>query len=115
MEYIRIDVKDKINSPSALTREQGKIIFDNIVETIDRGVGVELDFTDIESLITPFLNVAIGKLYEKYDSQKLREFLKPINIPSGKVSSFNLVIENAKNYYKDKAKFDETVKDVIDT
>ncbi|NLO08871.1 MAG: STAS-like domain-containing protein [Clostridiales bacterium] len=114
MEFKIINVKNEINSPSALTREQGKIIFDNIVETIDNGIGVELDFNDIESLITPFLNVAIGKLYEKYDSQKLNEYLKPKNIPSGKVSSFNLVIENAKKYYSNKLAFDETIKDVID-
>lgn len=114
MEYINVNIKDEINSPSALTREQGNVIYNCIVSLIEQDKGAELDFCDIESLITPFLNVAIGKLYEKYDSPKLQEHLKIINVPSGKASSFNLVIENAKKYYKDKDRFEEIVKDVID-
>ena len=114
MEFVTVNIKDKIQSPSALTREQGNIIYNCIVSILENGKGVQLDFGEIESLITPFLNVAIGKLYEKYDSPKLQECLKPINVPSGKASSFNLVIENAKKYYKDRSKFEKIVKDVID-
>ena len=115
MKEVCINVKDTINSPSALTREQGGIIYNIIREKILGGYKVELDFQDVESLITPFLNVAIGKLYEDFSSEDLQEKLKVINIPQGKSSSFKIVIENAKKYYADKKMFNEIVEDVVDT
>ena len=61
---ITINIRQKIGSSSALTREQGKIIYDALIDNFQNGNHVTLDFSNIESLITPFLNVAIGKLYE---------------------------------------------------
>lgn len=114
MNEICINVKDTINSPSALTREQGRIVYNIIKEKILEDTKVELDFQDVESLITPFLNVAIGKLYEDFSSEELQEKLKVVNIPQGKSSSFKVVIENAKKYYADKQTFSEIVEDVVD-
>ena len=114
MSKVTINVKEKIESPSALTREQGKIIYDEIISNINSGNSICLDFSDIESLITPFLNVAIGKLYEKYSSEELNKFIEFANIPSGKAASFNLVINNAKRYYSSKNNFEKIVKDAID-
>jgi len=99
IKTICINVKDTINSPSALTREQGRIIHKIIKEKILGGYKVELDFQDVESLIILFLNVAIGKLYEHFSSEDLQERLKVINIPQGKSLYFNIVIENAKKCY----------------
>ncbi|MBQ9766712.1 MAG: STAS-like domain-containing protein, partial [Lachnospiraceae bacterium] len=96
---ITINVKEKINSPSALTREQGQIIYDDIISSFSKGDSVILDFADIESLITPFLNVAIGKLYEDYSSEELKQLLDIQNFPPEKVSSFNVVTANAKRFY----------------
>lgn len=114
MSKITINVKQKINNPSALTREQGKIIYDDLIKNMQVGNEIILDFGDVESLITPFLNVAIGKLYENYSSEEIKEHLTIINIPAGKTSSFNLVISNAKRYYANHSSFEETVKDTID-
>lgn len=79
-----INVKEKINSPSALTREQGQLIYDDIISSFSKGDSVILDFADIESLITPFLNVAIGKLYENYSSEELKKLLDIKNFPRRK-------------------------------
>lgn len=113
-EKITINVREKINSPSALTREQGKIIYNEIIASINSGNSICLDFSDIESLITPFLNVAIGKLYENFSSEELSRFIEFSNIPQGKAASFNLVINNAKRYYASSNNFEKIVKDAID-
>lgn len=113
-KYITIDVENAIGSPSALTREQGEIVYDMIKDKIALGENVLLDFGNIESLITPFLNVSIGKLYKDFSSETLKERLKILNVPEGKVSSFNLVIENAKRYYKDQQGFNRLVEEEVD-
>lgn len=113
MNTTTINVKEVIGSPSALTREQGQLLLEEIRGVFAAGDKVIVDFAEIESIITPFLNIAIGKLYEDNTSDMLKENLKLQNVPKGKVASFNLVIENAKRYYANQGEFAQTVKDVI--
>ena len=108
------NVAELIESPSALTREQGSVVYNVIVPLLRNGENITLDFADVESLITPFLNVVIGKLYEDFSSEQLNDQLKISNLPEGTRAKFKLVIENAKKYYTDKELFEKNVEAVID-
>lgn len=109
-----VNIAKLIKSPSALTREQGMVVYDVIVSALKENSFITLDFGDVESIITPFLNIAIGKLYEDYDSNELSAHLEIIHIPDSANRKFQLVIDNAKIYYSDKKKFDKVVKEVMD-
>lgn len=100
-----INVKEVIGSPSALTREQGQLLLEEIRGVFAAGDKVIVDFAEIESMIISFLNIAIGKLYEDNTSDLLKENFKFQNIPKWKAVSFNLVIENVKRYYANQGKF----------
>lgn len=113
MEVTSIKVMPLIESPSALTREQGNLLYEKIISELQQGKRVELDFQDIESIITPFLNVSIGKLYERYSSEELRELLSIKNRPEGTTSKFQTVINNAKAYYTNKEVVEKTVQEVV--
>lgn len=113
MDVVTLNVASLINSPSALTREQGAILYSQIMTNLNSGNKVILDFVDIESLITPFLNVSIGKLYESFNSEQLNAQLEIKNQPDGTNSKFQMVIANAKQYYFNKSAFTEAVEDVI--
>lgn len=113
METITINIASLIQSPSALTREQGKIVYDEIIRNLNTGDKVILDFKEIESIITPFLNVSIGKLYENYNSDQLNTQLEVKNPPEGTTSKFQMVIKNAKQYYSNKGAFNKVVEEVI--
>lgn len=108
-----INVADVINSPSALTQEQGEVIYSLICNAIDQQNNIELDFGAIESMISPFLNNAIGKLYGNYSSDTINAHLKLLNFPEAKKSTLKVVTENAKKFYANKKEFKATVKDVI--
>lgn len=110
---VNINIADKLSNSSALTREQGQIIYDIIFPLLEKNNEVTLDFSGIESIITPFLNVAIGKLYENYSSSQLQRLLHVENVPSGMNSKFSLVIENAKNFYSNSKAFIEAKKEVL--
>lgn len=103
MNIETVKIYDIIDSPSALTRSQGQLIYSILKDNIDKQIKTALDFSDIESIITPFLNVAIGKLYDTYSSEILQQYLILSNVPNGSESKFTLVIENAKKYYSTKA------------
>lgn len=113
MNTVTLNIASLIGSPSALTREQGSIIYTQIIQNLNSGNKVILDFQDIESLITPFLNVSIGKLYETYNSTQLNAQLEIKNPPEGTNAKFQMVIANAKQYYSNKNAFTKVVEDVI--
>lgn len=108
-----INVADTIQSPSALTQEQGDIIYALICDAINHKEIVVLDFGTVESMISPFLNNAIGKLYGTYSSKEINDYLKLCNFPDAKKATLKIVTENAKKYYANKAEFNATLKDVI--
>ena len=109
----KINVSAVLDSPSALTQEQGKQIYKLVSESIRAKQRVTLDFDGIESMISPFLNNAIGKLYGEFSSETIKTFLNLENFPPEKNSTLIIVIQNAKKYYEDKDKYNSLLKDVI--
>ena len=109
-----INVSAVLDSPSALTQEQGKKVYKLVSEAIKNSDNVVLDFDGVESMISPFLNNAIGKLYGEFSSDELSSSLKLKNFPPEKKSTLVIVVENAKKYYLDKDKCNLAVKNVID-
>lgn len=108
-----IDIATVIDSPSALTQEQGEKVYLIISDSIQHKEDVTLDFENVESMISPFLNTAIGKLYGLFAAETIRTYLHFKNFPRSKQSTLKIVIENAKKYYSNKEKYSSTVKDVI--
>ncbi|MDE6897415.1 MAG: STAS-like domain-containing protein [Lachnospiraceae bacterium] len=113
MEQV-LHVSENLGTTTALTREQGQIIYEKICSLIDAGHMVSLDFSDIESILSPFLNVAVGKLYNKYSSDTLNKNLNITGISDEQYNIFEIVISNAKSYYKDAQSFDRAVTDGCD-
>ena len=109
---VYLNVMEHIGTPSALTQELGDLVYAEICKAIDRKDIIELDFKDIESMISPFLNTAIGKLYEKYSSEEISRFVKLQNVPPEKIPTINVVINNAKRYYANKLEFEKIVRGV---
>ena len=109
-----IDVAKKIGTTSALTQESGDIIYSEIVNCFERKEKLHLDFSNVESMISPFLNRSIGKLYEKYTGEYIKEYLVMENFPQSKVSTLNIVISNAKKYYANKDAYLNIAKEVVD-
>ena len=108
-----IDIATIIDSPSALTQEQGEIIYSIISDSLKRKENITLDFGCVESMISPFLNTAIGKLYGAFTEETINTYLHLKDFPRTKQSTLKIVIDNAKKYYNNKEKYASTVKDVI--
>lgn len=113
MEIV-LKVLEIIESPSALTVEQGNLLYENIVNVLKENHNVKIDFENIESIITPFLNASIGRLYETYTSDELSKRISIINQPEGTNRKFNMVIRNAKQFYADKEGYTKIIEDVLD-
>lgn len=112
---VYINVAQQIGEPSALTQEQGNIIFEKIESAINNDQQIRLDFSQVESMISPFLNNAIGQLYGKYNSEQISKYLIIENFPDEKKSTLNIVIANAKRYYQNKTEYNSIAEGVINS
>lgn len=101
-------VKDIIDSELAITTDDGNLVYENIHTAFNSKKQVELDFKGINIMITAFLNSAIGRLYEKYDSDFLNDYLKLINVAPTDRILFRKVVQRAQEYFTDKKGFEDS-------
>lgn len=107
-----INVLEVIDSPSALTQEEGNMVYEEIVSALDHREKITVDFEGIESMISPFLNNSIGQLYGRYNSDEIKEYLDLKDFPQNKIGTLNVVISNAKKFYNNPKRYEDIVKEV---
>lgn len=113
IEIINIKVKEVINRVTAVSSDDGDVVFKNIIAALAEKHNVALDFDEITLMTTAFLNSAIGQLYSRYTSEELNETLKLKNVAEEDRILFKKVIERAKKYQADKKGFEDSANNAI--
>lgn len=106
---IEINIKEKLGRSTAISTDQGDIIFKFISAIIDKKGFIILNFIGIDLLTSSFLNAAIGQLYGKYTSEELQKVLTVENLDADDKALFVEVITRAKAYFAAPEKFEENV------
>ena len=114
MEKKNIRIVDIVGGNAAVSTEDGNDLFKEISKFLDREIIVNLDFTNIDTMTSTFLNAAIGQLYSKYKSEYLQKYLKVLNLEEVDRELLIRVIERAKEYFKDKEKMDRAIEESLD-
>ncbi len=96
-----IKLNDFISCKKGITPDDGEPIYKAIVESLQQGETVDLDFADVEMMTTAFLNVVIGNLYKDYSSETLKSRLTFSNLPSAIAVRIKKVTDNAKLFFSD--------------
>ena len=114
MERKTINIFDVVGGKAAVSTEDGDRLFETISAFLTKDFEVALDFANIETLITTFLNAAIGQLYSKYNSPFLQEHLRVINLAPEDRERMIKTIERAKEYFKDKENPEKDIQEALD-
>ncbi len=91
----------------AVSDEDGEILHANIEKALSGDSKVIVDFNNVEVVLTQFLNSAIATLYEKHDSDELKQRLVITGLKS--TDSLRKVIARAKTFYADEKKVAEFI------
>jgi len=93
-----IKINEIIKSNLAVNADQAEEIYDLIKNYVDKQQEVGVDFSDIDTLTTAFLNIAIGKLYSIGDTETLNKYvhISSIGLSKFQLSKIKLVMKNAK-------------------
>lgn len=109
----QLRIQDIINRETAVSSDDGEIVYHDIVLCIQNNSIAELDFSGITILTTAFLNSAIGQLYNTYSSDQLNNTLRLKNVADEDKILFKKVIERAKEYFANKKGFEDSANKAI--
>lgn len=106
-EQITVNVADIIGSPQAISAEDGQKVFEKIVPLLKEGKQVNISFEQITSIISLFLNVAVGQLYSVFKEEDLKSGLQVSGLADDDLEMLKRVVDNAKRYYANPQSFDQ--------
>lgn len=111
---ITVRVFDIVGNPVCVSADDGQRVYDKIAPLLLEEKKVLLSFEQVETLISAFLNAAIGQLYGKFTEEKIRELLSVRDMDNEDLPILKRVVENAKAYYKDPERFKKATKGTDD-
>ncbi len=110
---IRVSVYDIVGSPLCVSAEDGQKVYEKIAPLLQAGKKVALSFAKVETLISAFLNAAVGQLYGKFTEDKVRALLAVKDMDQEDMSLLKRVVDNAKVYFKSPKEFDQAWKEEV--
>lgn len=101
----------KLIGDRCITAEQGQKLLAEIEPRLLAGESVTIDLTGIKTLLSLFLNNAIGPLFKHFDRVQLDRLLSFANPSDSQRLTLDLILKNAEAYHRNPA----TKKAVDDT
>jgi transcriptional regulator len=106
-EQITIRVVDITGSQLGISAEDGQKVFDKIAPLLKQGNQVNISFDQLTTIISLFLNAAVGQLYGVFDENTLKSALHVSGLADDDMVMLKRVVDNAKRYYANAQNFDE--------
>lgn len=97
-----IKVYDITGCRAVMDTPDGDIVYKQIQEEFEKGEDVTLDFENVDTILSIFLNSAIAPLYSEYDGEYLKEHLIIKNMSDDDKLTLKRVNSRAKQFYKEK-------------
>jgi hypothetical protein len=104
-EPVIIRVFDVVGTPLCVSSADGQLVYDKLVPLVREGRKVSLSFAQVQTVISAFLNTAIGQLYGEFTEEQVRERLSVRDMLPEDVALLKRVVENAKAYFRDPERF----------
>lgn len=85
-----------------------------LIDEIRNGYKVELDFSEVDTVLTAFLNSVIGDLFEEFDYNIIKQHFTFTEDTSKAIKEkFYRSLENAKNFYESPKEKQEEIKERV--
>lgn len=115
MATVLLNVPTIIGTPDCVAADDGQKVHDEIAKNLRAGNTVYVSFKGVKSIITAFLNAAIGQLYGDFKEEEMSGKLFLTDARQDDIEKVRKVVAGAKVYFKDKRKFDEARKEAMGT
>lgn len=112
-DEIVVRVFDIVGGPLCVSADDGQAIHDKIAPLLRDSCKVVVSFKKVETLISAFLNAAIGQLYGEFPEERIRELLSVRDMTPEDLTLLKRVVDNAKVYFQNREQFDQAWKEEV--
>ena len=105
-EFITVRVIDIVGSSLCVSADDGQLVYEKIAPLLREGTKITLSFSGAETIISSFLNAAIGQLYGEFSEGQIRTQLTVSEMAQDDLVILKRVVENAKNYFAHRENYD---------
>ena len=108
-----LSILEVVGSQLCVASSDGQKVYERIAAAMKEGRSVTLSFRNITTITSAFLNAAIGQLYGTFSEEQIRSLLKVQDMQTDDLALLKRVVETAKQYFKDPAKFDQATRETL--
>lgn len=108
-----INVVKIVGDSICVTDEDGKKVYDVIVDALHNGKKVKISFNGVTDLTSAFLNNAIGKLYGAFDEAFIKSKISVTDISENEVVILKRVVDRAKSFFDDSEHYIRVANEVL--
>lgn len=112
-DEIIINVVKVVGDSICVTDEDGKKVYDVIVDALHNGKKVKISFNGVTDLTSAFLNNAIGKLYGNFDEAYIKSKISVTDISKNDVVILKRVVDRAKSFFDDPKHYIRVANEVL--
>lgn len=113
-DEVVVRVFDIVGGALCVSADDGQAVHDKIAPLLRDGRKVVVSFDRVETMISAFLNAAIGQLYGEFAEERIREQLSVRDMAQEDLDLLKRVVENAKTYFRDPERYRKAVQPISD-
>jgi uncharacterized protein DUF4325 len=91
----------EVVGPHAVAGEDGDRVYALLQAAIARGERVQLDFSGVNVVASPFLNPAVGQLMKDHELAEVANMLEIVGLVEHGQRALERVLENSRRFYSD--------------
>jgi hypothetical protein len=108
-----IRVHEIVGGTLCVSAEDGQRVYDQIAPLLRNGQKVVISFEQVKTMISLFLNAAIGQLYGEFTEERIRELLSVQEMNQDDLGVLKRVVDNAKRYFANRSAADKAWKEEV--
>ncbi|MFW3413120.1 STAS-like domain-containing protein [Aliarcobacter butzleri] len=113
MDEIKVNIFNIVGQGNCTLPEDGDKVFEILKKALNENKKVVISFKNVEKITSAFLNNAIGKLYNSFEEEKIKDYLSTEDMSSSAKVLLKRVVSTAKNYFKDPERLKASVKRIL--
>ncbi len=113
MNVIKIKVYNIVGNSSCIEADDGQLIFNLLERVFKENHVAQLDFQNVEMVISAFLNTAVGQLYRDYDANFIKEHLGVVNMQPEDMVLLKRTVDTAKLFYSDPDRLQKSIDEIF--
>jgi hypothetical protein len=113
-DEIRVRVFDIVGGPLCVSADDGQAVHDKIAPLLRDGHKVTISFEKVKTMISAFLNAAVGQLYGEFSEDQIRDLVSVRDMEPEDLVLLKRVVENAKAYFRDPERYRTAVQPISD-